>query len=61
MTGKDRQAHGSLGDDNAPQFEAVPDEDLTPDQLHQVAEASNTKPADPDRPSPRPSDGRGTR
>lgn len=57
MTG--RSEHGSLGDDNAPQFGVVPDEDLTPDQLRQVqairAEIAARNPADTDPPSPRPS------
>ena len=56
----DRSKHGSLGNDNDPQFRIVPDEDLTPDQLRQVlalrAEIAATKPADTDPPSPHPSD-----
>ena len=60
----DRSKHGSLGSDNDPQFQIVSDDELTPDQLRQVqalraGEATYTKPADTDPPSPTPSDGRG--
>lgn len=60
----DRSKHGTLGADNDPQFQIVSDEELTPDQLHQVqalraGEATYTKPADTDPPSSTPSEGRG--
>ena len=62
----DRSKQGTLGSDNDPKFQFVSDDELTPDQLRQVqalraGEATYTKPADTDPPSPSPSDERGDR